>query len=184
MVFQFWASSPQRTRPFLMERLLLRAGANGFPIVRTGRHSSLWTCLTEHPTATSGTAMMNGIPVGVIPGMDRALATRPIVVVEGRELFGAPQKVAVAINGIGALLVFKFNAFAGWQQPKDASDLLLAVSRSIDGPDAGGSSRSGLGPSFPTRLAAWKRVVPRRISADLRRAATTECGLDFSSRRK
>jgi hypothetical protein len=38
--------------------------------------------------------------------------------------------------GIGALLVLKLNAFAGRQQPKDAYDLLLGVSRHIDGPEA------------------------------------------------
>jgi hypothetical protein len=34
------------------------------------------------------------------------------------------------------LLVLKLNAFAGRQQPKDAYDILLAVSRSVDGPEA------------------------------------------------
>ena len=40
------------------------------------------------------------------------------------------------VSGIGALLVLKLNAFAGRQQPKDAYDILLAVSRSVDGPEA------------------------------------------------
>jgi len=51
-------------------------------------------------------------------------------------LFGARQKVALPVSGIGALLVLKLNAFAGRQQPKDAYDILLAVARSIDGPEA------------------------------------------------
>lgn len=38
-------------------------------------------------------------------------------------------------SGIGALLVLKLNAFAGRQQPKDAYDILLAVTRSVDGPE-------------------------------------------------
>ncbi len=38
--------------------------------------------------------------------------------------------------GIGALLVLKLNAFAGRQQAKDAYDVLLGVSRFVDGPEA------------------------------------------------
>ncbi len=92
--------------------------------------------LTEHPTATSGTASLDGLPTGVFPGVARALATRRKIQVEGRDLFGASQKVALPVSGIGALLVLKLNAFAGRQQPKDAYDILLAVSRSVDGPEA------------------------------------------------
>jgi hypothetical protein len=92
--------------------------------------------LTEHPTATSGTALVDGIPAGVFPGVARALATRRMVQVEGRDLYGARQSVALPVSGIGALLVLKLNAFAGRQQPKDAYDILLAVSRSVDGPEA------------------------------------------------
>jgi hypothetical protein len=92
--------------------------------------------LTEHPTATTGTAMVDGVPAGVFPGVARALATRQRVAVEGKDLFGAPQKVTVPVSGIGALLVLKLNAFAGRQQAKDAYDVLLGVSRFADGPDA------------------------------------------------
>lgn len=92
--------------------------------------------LTEHPTATSGTASVDGIPAGVFPGVTRALVTRRKVQVEGRDLFGASQKAVLPVSGIGALLVLKLNAFAGRQQPKDAYDILLAVSRSVDGPEA------------------------------------------------
>ena len=92
--------------------------------------------LTEHPTATTGTAIVDGVPAGVFPGVARALETRRRVVVEGEDLFGAPQKVTVPVAGIGALLVLKLNAFAGRQQPKDAYDILLGVSRFIEGPEA------------------------------------------------
>lgn len=40
------------------------------------------------------------------------------------------------MSGIGPLLVLKLNAFAGRQQAKDAYDVLLCVSRYVDGPDA------------------------------------------------
>ncbi len=92
--------------------------------------------LTEHPTATAGTALVDGVPAGVFPGVARALATRRKVTVEGKDLFGAPQKATVPVSGIGALLVLKLNAFAGRQQAKDAYDVLLGVSRFIEGPEA------------------------------------------------
>lgn len=92
--------------------------------------------LTEHPTAATGTAMVDGVPAGVFPGVARALATKRKVMVEGKDLFGATQKAAVAVSGIGALLVLKLNAFAGRQQAKDAYDVLLGVSRFAEGPDA------------------------------------------------
>ena len=92
--------------------------------------------LTEHPTATTGTVMVDGVPAGVFPGVARALATRRKITVEGKDLFGAPQKAGVPVSGIGPLLVLKLNAFAGRQQAKDAYDVLLCVSRSTEGPDA------------------------------------------------
>jgi hypothetical protein len=92
--------------------------------------------LTEHPTATTGTASVEGVAAGVFPGVTRALATRRKIMVEGRDLFGVTQKALVPVAGIGALLVLKLNAFAGRQQPKDAYDILLGVSRYTDGPDA------------------------------------------------
>jgi hypothetical protein len=92
--------------------------------------------LTEHPTATTGTASVEGVAAGVFPGVTRALATRRKIMVEGRDLFGVTQKALVPVAGIGALLVLKLNAFAGRQQPKDAYDILLGVSRYANGPDA------------------------------------------------
>jgi hypothetical protein len=92
--------------------------------------------LTEHPTATTGTVMVDGVPAEVFPGVARALATRRRILLEGTDLFGATQKAAVPVAGIGALLVLKLNAFAGRQQPKDAYDVLLGVSRFVEGPDA------------------------------------------------
>ena len=92
--------------------------------------------LTEHPTSTTGTAMVDGVPAGVFPGVARALATRRKVAIAGKDLFGAPQKVTVPVSGIGPLLVLKLNAFAGRQQAKDAYDVLLGVSRFLEGPDA------------------------------------------------
>lgn len=92
--------------------------------------------LTEHPTATTGTIGVDGVPAGVFPGVARALATRHKVTVEGKDLFGASQHAAVPVSGIGPLLVLKLNAFAGRQQAKDAYDVLLGVSRFLEGPSA------------------------------------------------
>src|SRR5438105_2496468 len=92
--------------------------------------------MTGHPTATAGTALVDGVPAEVFPGVARALETRRNVSVEGKDLFGATQKAVVPVAGIGALLVLKLNAFAGRQQPKDAYDVLLSVTRFVEGPDA------------------------------------------------
>jgi hypothetical protein len=92
--------------------------------------------LTEHPTATTGSAEVEGVCADVFPGVARALATRRKVAVPGKDLFGAPQNLSVPVSGIGPLLVLKLNAFAGRKQPKDAYDVLLGVSRFVEGPEA------------------------------------------------
>lgn len=112
--------------------------------------------LTEHPTATSGTAIVDGIPAGVFPGVTRALATKRTVRIEGKDLFGAPQTLALPVSGIGALLVLKLNAFAGRQQPKDAYDLLLSITRYVDGPEAAVHA-------FHAEAKAGNRGFPRAI---------------------
>jgi len=114
--------------------------------------------LTEHPGSASGTAVVDGIPVGVFPGVSRALATRRIVPVEGTDLFGVKQRVAIPVSGIGALLVLKLNAFAGRQQAKDAYDLLLAVAQSVDGADAAVDS-------FREEMQADNPGIPRALEA-------------------
>jgi len=45
--------------------------------------------LTEHPTAMTGTAQVEGVPAGVFPGVARALATRRKISVQGKDLFGS-----------------------------------------------------------------------------------------------
>ena len=92
--------------------------------------------LTEHPTATQGTATVDGVQAGVFPGVARALQTRRNVLVQGSDMFGAMQKATVPVAGVGALLVLKLNAFAGRQQPKDAYDILLCVSHFSAGPES------------------------------------------------
>jgi len=92
--------------------------------------------LTEHETVTTGTIVLEGVPAGILPGVNRALATRRNITIVGRDLFGVEQRLSVPVSGIGPLLVLKLNAFAGRQQPKDAYDVLLGVTRYVEGADA------------------------------------------------
>lgn len=95
--------------------------------------------LTEAPPATRGTRTVDDILASVFPGINRALESRRNVSVEGKDFYGAMQSCTVAVADIAPLLVLKLNAFGGPQGrrlPKDAYDILLAVSAFIDGPTA------------------------------------------------
>ncbi|MHC1762871.1 MAG: hypothetical protein AB9869_01005 [Verrucomicrobiia bacterium] len=95
--------------------------------------------LTEDPPAISGSRMVDDVVASVIPGINRALTCRRSVLVEGKDIFGAPQRCQVWVADIGPLIVLKLNAFGGptgRKQPKDAYDVLLAVTRFVDGPRA------------------------------------------------
>jgi predicted nucleotidyltransferase len=95
--------------------------------------------LTEDPPSTTGTRTVDDVLASVIPGINRALACRRAVAVEGRDLYSGEQKCKVAVADIGPLLVLKLNAFGGptgRRLPKDAYDVLLAVTGFVDGPDA------------------------------------------------
>jgi hypothetical protein len=95
--------------------------------------------LTEDPPALTGARMVDDVIASVIPGVNRALACRRFVPVKGRDLYGAVQECQVAVADIGPLLVLKLNAFGGptgRRLPKDAYDVLLAVTRFLDGPRA------------------------------------------------
>jgi predicted nucleotidyltransferase len=95
--------------------------------------------LTEDPPHVTGTRMVDDVVACVIPGVNRALASARPVRVQGVDLYGAPQSCEIAVAGIGPLLVLKLNAFGGptgRRHPKDAYDVLLAVTAFIDGPEA------------------------------------------------
>jgi hypothetical protein len=95
--------------------------------------------LTEDPPSLTGARIVDDVIASVIPGVNRALACRRIVPVKGRDLYGAEQKCKVAVADIGPLLVLKLNAFGGptgRRLPKDAYDVLLAVTRFVDGSGA------------------------------------------------
>jgi hypothetical protein len=95
--------------------------------------------LTEDPPSQTGTRLVDDVVASVIPGVNRALACRRLVTVRGRDLYGAEQECKVFVADIGPLLVMKLNAFGGptgRRHPKDAYDVLLAVSAFVDGPEA------------------------------------------------
>jgi hypothetical protein len=95
--------------------------------------------LTEDPPSVTGSRMVDDVVANVIPGVNRALACRRLVNVKGLDLYGADQECRVAVADIGPLLVLKLNAFGGptgRRLPKDAYDVLLAVTGFVDGPEA------------------------------------------------
>lgn len=95
--------------------------------------------LTEDPPSVTGARIVDDVVASVIPGVNRALAARRMVTVRGHDLYAAEQKCSVAVADIGPLLVLKLNAFGGptgRRIPKDAYDLLLAVTGFIDGAEA------------------------------------------------
>ena len=95
--------------------------------------------LTEDPPSVTGARIVDDVIAGVIPGVNRALACRRIIPVKGLDLYGAEQECKVAVADIGPLLVLKLNAFGGptgRRLPKDAYDVLLAVTGFVDGPEA------------------------------------------------
>jgi predicted nucleotidyltransferase len=114
--------------------------AEGNRLVR--KHGSLnlyLDFLTEDPPSLTGARMVDDVVASVIPGVNRALACRRMITVAGRDLYGTEQACKVAVADIGPLLVLKLNAFGGptgRRLPKDAYDVLLAVTGFVDGPAA------------------------------------------------
>ncbi|HEV2330102.1 MAG TPA: hypothetical protein VGY56_15070 [Verrucomicrobiae bacterium] len=95
--------------------------------------------LTEDPPSMTGARIVDDVVASVIPGVNRALACRRVVNVKGPDLYGVEQDCRVAVADIGPMLVLKLNAFGGptgRRLPKDAYDVLLAVTGLIDGPEA------------------------------------------------
>ena len=114
--------------------------SEGNRLVRTFGNLNLYLdFLTEDPPSLTGTRIVDDVTASVIPGVNRALACRRIVSVKGNDLYGAEQECKVAVSGIGPLLVLKLNAFGGptgRRLPKDAYDVLLAVTRFVEGAEA------------------------------------------------
>ena len=90
--------------------------------------------ITEDPPSVAGARTVDDVVASLIPGVNRALTHRRMVKVRGRDFYGAEQECDVAVADIGPLLVLKINAFGGRRHPKDAYDVLLAVTGFVDGP--------------------------------------------------
>ena len=96
--------------------------------------------LTEDPNQRAlGSRPVDEVIANVVPGINRALDCYRTVLVEGTDVYGAHQKCEVKVADVGPLLVLKLNAFGGLsgrRLPKDAYDILPAVTGFIDGPAA------------------------------------------------
>jgi hypothetical protein len=119
--------------------------------------------LTEDPLSVTGGRIVDDVVASVAPGVNRALACRRIVSVKGRDLYGVEQSCQVAVADIGPLLVLKLNAFGGpvgRRLPKDAYDVLLAVTGFLEGSEAAVSAFRAEGdagnPAYASALAALR----------------------------
>ena len=82
--------------------------------------------LVEGPTGAG--RMVDDIRATAFPGIQRALETKELHLIEGRDAYGVDQSIRIPVVGLGPLLVLKLNAFSSRRQPKDAFDFLtLAV---------------------------------------------------------
>jgi len=88
--------------------------------------------LVEQTQRTSGSAEVEGVVAGIIPGVGRALATARIIEVAGTDLYEAEQKLTARVCEVGPFLALKLRAFCDGQQPKDGFDILYTL-RHYDG---------------------------------------------------
>ena len=90
--------------------------------------------LTDDDRQTTGTVMVdNGLPVSLIPGINRALQCHRTLRIQGRNLIGAHQAHSIRVAEAGPLLVLKLNAFGGRKAPKDVHDVLYLAMNYLDG---------------------------------------------------
>jgi hypothetical protein len=94
---------------------------------RIGDYTVPLDFLTESPPATSGVAMVDGIPASITPGIDRALRSARTIYIEGVDLQGARQSCNVRVCAVGPFLALKLRAFANRQAPKDAFDVFYTM---------------------------------------------------------
>ncbi|MGB7792843.1 MAG: hypothetical protein WBL39_16675, partial [Terrimicrobiaceae bacterium] len=92
--------------------------------------------LTEDAGLRGSGRQIDGITASLCPGIGRALQKRRWVEVEGKDVYGSQRTLKVPIADIGPLLVLKLNAFEGRKHPKDAYDVLLAVTAWHEGAEA------------------------------------------------
>jgi len=93
--------------------------------------------LTDDGEADSGTAIVDdSLPVGVVPGISRALERSRFISISGTTLLGVQQTELIRVAEVGPLLVLKLNAFGGpvgRKANKDVHDTLYLAMNYLDG---------------------------------------------------
>lgn len=93
--------------------------------------------LTDDGKSDQGTVMVDdGLPVSVLPGIDRALVCVRVVPVTGINLAGQSRTIEIKVAEVGPMLALKLNAFGGpkgRRAGKDAHDILHLATRYLDG---------------------------------------------------
>jgi hypothetical protein len=95
--------------------------------------------LTDDGRADTGTAMVDdSLPVGVVPGINRALENNRFISISGTTLIGAERAEDIRVAEVGPLMVLKLNAFGGptgRKANKDVHDILYLAMNYLDGID-------------------------------------------------
>ena len=93
--------------------------------------------LTDDGKSDKGTVIVDdGLPVAVLPGIDRELECVRVVPVTGTDLSGRTRTLSIKVAEVGPMLALKLNAFGGPEgrrAAKDAHDILHLAMRYLDG---------------------------------------------------
>jgi hypothetical protein len=96
--------------------------------------------LTEDGESNMGTAIVDdSLPVGTIPGINRALEKHRWVDITGKTLVGSAMTQSIKVAEVGPMLALKLNAFGGpkgRKSPKDAHDIFYLANNYLEGVDA------------------------------------------------
>jgi len=93
--------------------------------------------LTDDETSESRTVIVDdGLPVGIIPGINRALEVNRSVNIKGVTLEGVELEQMIRVAEVGPMLALKLNAFGGRMAAKDAYDVFYLAMKYIDGSEA------------------------------------------------
>ena len=118
--------------------------------------------LTDDGKSDMGTAIVDdGLPVGTLPGINRALENRRWVEIKGRTLVGSEVSLRVAVAEVGPMLALKLNAFGGprgRKAPKDVHDALYLALHYLDGTERAIKA-------FHQEREAGNRAIPHATSA-------------------
>jgi hypothetical protein len=118
--------------------------------------------LTDDDKADTGTALVDdGLAVGIVPGINRALAHTRLVEVHGKSLTGAALHAQVKVAEVGPMMVLKLNAFGGpmgRKAGKDVHDLLYLTM------NCEGEAEHAIA-AFHAEKAAGNRGVPHALHA-------------------